>query len=712
MIYNFVDTTQLSGEIPNADLPSEALQLNGEFLEDLIDGYRTLTVSGREALARSIKSFKTGVRDGETLQSSRYPTRTITVKYQLLCKTNEAYREAYNTLGSLLSLEESELVFNDEMDKFFIGTCTEISIPEAGKNNVTGEITFTCLDPFKYSVEEFEALPQKVGAVDWQDNFMEETDIDGKTIPLVEPSGNYAKYEKGQKLTKPVVEGTLTVTGDDADEFKYGEDYVLDATTNTVYVLTHMLNDDVTLDGWKYKTTDDILADNMAMFAIDYKGTIPSSPELSAEFKTGQSDEMDEHFSGKDDCGYIAFIDEDKSIIQIGDIDEDDKENKVKGSVTRYTNFATTKPIKNWETSKDYKLGVDDISSSGPLNTIDGGLGYTKYSLANKKGWVRKVTKKTVKVKGKKVTRTKVKFINPSSVAVARPATYGKKTSKYYGFSIKQKIPDDKAGNHGAKNFTASWEQILASTDAKQKGIFAVALVNNTGGSRKLVAGIKIKKGSNGSKGYIYHYVNGKNIAGVDTKIDISKYNKYFGLSKKLYKKVEVRDKKGENKAWRKKHRNKKKMVKKDVYTGCTHPVRSSYIQKKGQTVTFNIGGIKHTYRDEAITDTFVNEVYITFSAKGKPLGYNGIQWFKFFNATLEIEVDIKNTFTIGDEVVADCKDGTITLNGNEKPRLGAYGNDWETFTLEKGMNNILCTWSEWSEGKPTPKVKYREVYL
>ena len=41
------------------ELPSEAMQINGEYLEELIPGYRTLSVSGREALSPEIESYHT-----------------------------------------------------------------------------------------------------------------------------------------------------------------------------------------------------------------------------------------------------------------------------------------------------------------------------------------------------------------------------------------------------------------------------------------------------------------------------------------------------------------------------------------------------------------------------------------------------------------------------------------------------------------------------
>ena len=62
-MYNFIDTTEALG---GTSLPSEALKINGEYIENLISGYRTLSVTGREALSSELTHFETGVRDGSS----------------------------------------------------------------------------------------------------------------------------------------------------------------------------------------------------------------------------------------------------------------------------------------------------------------------------------------------------------------------------------------------------------------------------------------------------------------------------------------------------------------------------------------------------------------------------------------------------------------------------------------------------------------------
>lgn len=151
-LYGFIDTQAATPG--SADLPAEALSINGVYIENVIDGYRTLTVSGRETMAQEIKEAEVGKHDGAFFQYRRYPTRDIVVKYQILAGSNEAYREAFIKLNGILNFEEGQLIFNDEQDKYFIGTPTEVELPEPGINSAVGEFTLHCEDPFKYSIEE------------------------------------------------------------------------------------------------------------------------------------------------------------------------------------------------------------------------------------------------------------------------------------------------------------------------------------------------------------------------------------------------------------------------------------------------------------------------------------------------------------------------------------------------------------------------------
>lgn len=151
-MYNFVDTTQTPAE--SRQLPAEALQINGEYIENQIEGYQTLYVTGRELSESEINEIQIGNATGTEYQGKRNVQRTITVGFQLLCGTPEEFTERFNTLNGILNVEQARLIFRDEPDKYYIGTKSEVGDIPSGRLNVKGEFAFYCCDPYKYSVAE------------------------------------------------------------------------------------------------------------------------------------------------------------------------------------------------------------------------------------------------------------------------------------------------------------------------------------------------------------------------------------------------------------------------------------------------------------------------------------------------------------------------------------------------------------------------------
>lgn len=555
-MYNFVDT---NGYAEGTSLPSEALKINGAYLENTVTGYRTLYVKGREMLAPDIETYETGVRDGSTLQSKRFPARTITVGYQLIASSAEAFRAAFNALNAALDVEEAELVFADEPDKFFIGTPFGRGDVPAGRNAITGEFDILCADPFKYSCTEYEVTP------------------------------------------------TLD-----------------DGTT----------------------------------FAIQYNGTYRSYPTLVAEF-ADEDDDTAGGLTGSGDCGYVAFLSDDAAIIQLGDPDEPDTENYAKSqTLTKqiFTSYNAT------------------VASKWPINT-----GRTSSSAVTATGTV---------VVGKDAENIRMLVAN----------SYGTGT-EWHGPSITRTIPADASGHVGAKNFRLSYKQRMCmgqgKKDSKQRGLFQCLLVNVSGSKRTIVAGLSVNKNKTGKQALLKLYVNGKTVH--TQYIDLTYHNKYFGYKKVVTEKI----------------KKKGKVIKKKRII---QPALSSTIRKYGKTVTFNIGGIEKAFKVSAIANTEVHEITFLMGkyASVTPLTYNGLFWTKFISDSCETFRDIPNKFSAGDVVEADCEDGEIYLNDARAPELGALGNDWETFYLEPGTNQIGVAWSDWvpAGSAPNCKIRYREVFL
>lgn len=157
-MYKFHDTTELLK--PLDELPSEALCFNGSFIEKMVPGYRTLYTSGREGNEREVSQTESSDRDGARFRSVRRKPREIHVGFQMNTKDARDYAYKFNALKKLLKEEEAELIFNDEPDRFFTGTLTNIEMDNAGELCATGELIFVCSDPYKYAVDEHSITAQ------------------------------------------------------------------------------------------------------------------------------------------------------------------------------------------------------------------------------------------------------------------------------------------------------------------------------------------------------------------------------------------------------------------------------------------------------------------------------------------------------------------------------------------------------------------------
>ena len=89
-MYKFTDT--IEDYTGSTQLPAEALQINGIFIENVIEGYRTLYTSGREMIAPEVNALELSKRHGQIYRSRRYPARVITVGFQLIAPTPEEFR--------------------------------------------------------------------------------------------------------------------------------------------------------------------------------------------------------------------------------------------------------------------------------------------------------------------------------------------------------------------------------------------------------------------------------------------------------------------------------------------------------------------------------------------------------------------------------------------------------------------------------------------
>lgn len=148
-MYNFVDTNKYD---LTPWISPEAVSLDGEYIENHVDGYNTLTVSGRESLSYSIDDDDrpTGV-DGMEYYGKRMGGRDIEITFRLVADSPEQFLERFRKLVSFVSGENRAIRFKDEPNAHYTGTIKDIKAPEAGALRVKSTMTFYCASPYLVS---------------------------------------------------------------------------------------------------------------------------------------------------------------------------------------------------------------------------------------------------------------------------------------------------------------------------------------------------------------------------------------------------------------------------------------------------------------------------------------------------------------------------------------------------------------------------------
>lgn len=675
-MYKFIDTNEVSEDI----LPSEALRINGQFIEELVNGYRTLSVSGREAHSPEISIYGVGTSDGSEIMSKRYPERVITVKYQLMTKSSEEFREAYNKLGGILNFKDAELVFNDELDKFFKGTIYEIGEVEPGKNTVTGEFSILCNDPFKYSIVEYEA-----------ESFLEDNSIminyggTQKSFPKLEAEF-YKESESDSALTGKGDCGYIAFFDENSNIIQLGDPDEKDTEegvhdkSQTLTSQTFDKSDSLqsatqwtkNKSGLKYPLPV-VLNGTAGMKIASY--AVPKVPASTSGTLTSVWSDYDEpkflyNVSAKTSGRTANSINVVVSVTTALRYD---------GSYFGYGfsligalyiggawHSVTLKTTNEWWQGRtahvaNFSFTISGLSASTAVLTeikfrvsrgdsVGGGAG-----LLSEKG---------------------CNNLAISKYEASVPDTYMVSASDYgtgegtHGVSINRDIPNDESGQAGARDFTFTYKHKMCLGKTSQLGSFQSHIFTASG---EHIAGVTVSKSTIGNNAKVGFYVKGVEV--FKTNVDISANNPYFGNG------------------------------------GGT-----TTITKSGGLVTFNVSGIKNQITEPLLAETKAGKVSFVFEqyASGEPLEYNGVYLAKFVKNNCDTWRNIPNKFSANDIAVADCKDGKVYLNGVHCPEYGALGNDWESFYLTPGINQIGVSYSEWVQKDFAPKfkVKYREVFL
>lgn len=147
-MYDFYDLKPRNEPVQQV-LPTDAICYNGHWLDTEINGFKTLTVAGRESLSRQINAPDSS-GDGAIYLNSKLESRKIEIEFELKTTTTDEFNSSTERLKAILSVPNVKVVFNDDKSFHYVGSVVSLEL-EKPLLITKGKMEIECPDPYKYS---------------------------------------------------------------------------------------------------------------------------------------------------------------------------------------------------------------------------------------------------------------------------------------------------------------------------------------------------------------------------------------------------------------------------------------------------------------------------------------------------------------------------------------------------------------------------------
>lgn len=158
--------------------PSDNMSINGTPVNEIVDGYRQLSVSGRGLVGQEVKTTSIAGRRGVWIEDISEPSRVLEIKYQLEAETSEALREKFDKLNLFLRTTTNdsktlEVTFKDEPNFTYFAIFSGADSFEENTKSIVSRFSLLVPDGYKKSrlkdsngqIElsgAFEVTPEKI----------------------------------------------------------------------------------------------------------------------------------------------------------------------------------------------------------------------------------------------------------------------------------------------------------------------------------------------------------------------------------------------------------------------------------------------------------------------------------------------------------------------------------------------------------------------
>ena len=158
--------------------PSDNMSINGTPINEIVDGYRQLSVSGRGLVGQEVKTTSIAGRRGVWIEDISESARVLEIKYQLEAETSEALRDKFDKLNLFLRTTNNssrmlEVTFKDEPDFTYFAIFSGADSFEENTKSIVSRFSLLVPDGYKKSrlkdsngqIElsgAFEVTPEKI----------------------------------------------------------------------------------------------------------------------------------------------------------------------------------------------------------------------------------------------------------------------------------------------------------------------------------------------------------------------------------------------------------------------------------------------------------------------------------------------------------------------------------------------------------------------
>ncbi|MEQ9763263.1 distal tail protein Dit [Streptococcus sp. ZJ151] len=151
-MYDYASLKKVDGTIVAFE-PSDNMSINGVPLNQLVEGYRHLTVTGRGLVGRSVKTTVVPGRRGVWVDDYSDDKRLLEIKYRLDANSSAEMRDKFAMLNKVLRTHANsgflEISFKDEPDYIYYGYLEDADDIEETALSLISKFTLLVPDGYK-----------------------------------------------------------------------------------------------------------------------------------------------------------------------------------------------------------------------------------------------------------------------------------------------------------------------------------------------------------------------------------------------------------------------------------------------------------------------------------------------------------------------------------------------------------------------------------